>query len=77
LRRHRGVHARAGPYACQWAGWHYSRFFPAVHGYYASIDHEILLGLKQHPDRTGIAMKRRSWGWNDDYLMQVRTGSTR
>ena len=33
--------------------------------------------LKQHPDRTSIAMKRRSCGWNDDYLMQVLTGSTR
>jgi predicted transposase YbfD/YdcC len=32
--------------------------------------------LKQHPDRTSIAMKRRSCGWNDDYLMQVLTGST-
>jgi predicted transposase YbfD/YdcC len=33
--------------------------------------------LKQHPDRTSIAMKRRCCGWNDDYLMQVLTGSTR
>ena len=48
-----------------------------VHGYYASIDHEILLGLKQHPDRTGFAMERRSGGWNDDYLMQVLTESAR
>src|SRR6516225_1730557 len=32
--------------------------------------------LKQHGDRTSIAMKRRSCGWDDDYLMQVLTGST-
>jgi predicted transposase YbfD/YdcC len=32
--------------------------------------------LKQHPDRTSIAMKRRSCGWNEDYLLQVLNGST-
>jgi predicted transposase YbfD/YdcC len=32
--------------------------------------------LKQQPGRDGVAMKRRSCGWSDDYLMQVVTGST-
>ncbi len=32
--------------------------------------------LKQHPGRQSLVMKRRSCGWNDDYLMQVLTGST-
>lgn len=32
--------------------------------------------LKQHPGRQSVAMKRRSCGWSDDYLMQVVTGST-
>ncbi len=27
--------------------------------------------LKQHPDRTSVAMKRRSCGWNEEFLMQV------
>jgi hypothetical protein len=32
--------------------------------------------LKQHPDRASIAMKRRSCGWNEKYLLQVITGAT-
>jgi predicted transposase YbfD/YdcC len=32
--------------------------------------------LKQHPDRTSLAMKRRSCGWNENYLLQVLTGAT-
>ena len=32
--------------------------------------------LKQHPGRQSVAMKRRSCGWSDDYLMQVVIGST-
>jgi predicted transposase YbfD/YdcC len=32
--------------------------------------------LKQHHGRESVAMKRRSCGWSDDYLMQVVTGST-
>jgi predicted transposase YbfD/YdcC len=30
--------------------------------------------LKQHPRRDSIAMKRRSCGWNDDFLLEVLTG---
>jgi predicted transposase YbfD/YdcC len=44
---------------------------------FAWLNRFTLSLLKQHPDRTSIAMKRRSCGWNDDYLMQVLTGSTR
>lgn len=33
--------------------------------------------LKQHPGRQSVAMKRRSCGWSDEYLMQVVIGSTR
>src|SRR3954465_15837662 len=32
--------------------------------------------LRQHPGRQSVAMKRRSCGWSDDYLMQVVIGST-
>ena len=32
--------------------------------------------LKQHPGRQSVAMKRRSCGWSDDFLMQVLIGST-
>lgn len=32
--------------------------------------------LKQHPGRQSVAMKRRSSGWSDDFLMQVVIGST-
>ena len=31
--------------------------------------------LKQHPGRQSVAMKRRSCGWSDDFLMQVAKGS--
>jgi predicted transposase YbfD/YdcC len=31
--------------------------------------------LKQHPGRQSVAMKRRSCGWSDDYLLQVVIGS--
>jgi predicted transposase YbfD/YdcC len=44
---------------------------------FAWLNRFTLSLLKQHPDRTSIAMKRRSCGWNDEYLMKVLTGSTR
>jgi predicted transposase YbfD/YdcC len=43
---------------------------------FAWLNRFTLSLLKQHPDRTSIAMKRRSCGWSDDYLLQVLTGST-
>ncbi len=30
--------------------------------------------LKQHPEKDTIAMKRRSCGWNDDFMLEVLTG---
>jgi predicted transposase YbfD/YdcC len=32
--------------------------------------------LRRHPGRQSVAMKRRSCGWSDDFLMQVVSGST-
>lgn len=32
--------------------------------------------LKQHPGKGSIAMKRRSCGWSDEFLMEVLTGNT-
>jgi predicted transposase YbfD/YdcC len=31
--------------------------------------------LKQHPGRESVAMKRRSCGWSDDFMMEVLTGT--
>jgi predicted transposase YbfD/YdcC len=43
---------------------------------FAWLNRFTLSLLKQHADRTSIVMKRRSCGWNENYLMQVITGST-
>jgi hypothetical protein len=43
---------------------------------FAWLNRFTLSLLKQHPDRTSIAMKRRSRGWDEDYLMQIPTEST-
>jgi predicted transposase YbfD/YdcC len=32
--------------------------------------------LKQHPGRESLAMKRRSCGWSDDFLLEVLIGAT-
>jgi predicted transposase YbfD/YdcC len=32
--------------------------------------------LKQHPGRDSVAMKRRSCGWNENFLLEVLTGAT-
>ena len=32
--------------------------------------------LKQHPCRESVAMKRRSCGWSEEFLMEVLAGST-
>jgi hypothetical protein len=37
----------------------------------------ILSLLKQHPGRDSIVMKRRSCGWNDDFLLEVLRGCPR
>lgn len=43
---------------------------------FAWLNRFVLSLLKQHPGRQSIVMKRRSCGWNDDFLMEVVTGST-
>jgi len=43
---------------------------------FAWLNRFTLSLLKQHPDGQSVAMKRRSCGWSDDFLMQVITGST-
>jgi len=32
--------------------------------------------LKQHPGRDSLAMKRRSCGWSEDFMLEVSTGAT-
>jgi predicted transposase YbfD/YdcC len=43
---------------------------------FAWLNRFTLSLLKQHPDRTSLVMKRRSCGWNDNYLLKVLTGAT-
>lgn len=43
---------------------------------FAWINRLTLSLLKQHPGRESIAMKRRSCGWSDEFLLQVLVGST-
>ena len=42
---------------------------------FAWLNRLTLSLLKQHPGRESVAMKRRSCGWSDGYLMEVITGS--
>jgi len=44
---------------------------------FAWLNRFTLSLLKQHPEKNSIAMKRRSCGWNDDYLLQVLAGQER
>jgi predicted transposase YbfD/YdcC len=43
---------------------------------FAWLNRFTLSLLKQHPDRTSLVMKRRSCGWNNDYLLKVLAGAT-
>lgn len=43
---------------------------------FAWLNRFTLSLLKQHPAKTSLAMKRRSCGWDDNFLMQVLTGQT-
>jgi predicted transposase YbfD/YdcC len=43
---------------------------------FAWLNRFTLSLLKQHPDRKSIAMRRRSCGWDENYLMEVATGKT-
>jgi len=42
---------------------------------FAWLNRLTLSLLKQHPDKDSVAMKRRACGWNDEYMLQVLTGS--
>jgi predicted transposase YbfD/YdcC len=44
---------------------------------FAWLNRFTLSLLKQHPGRDSIVMKRRSCGWNENFLLEVLTGSTR
>jgi predicted transposase YbfD/YdcC len=43
---------------------------------FAWLNRFTLSLLKQHPGRDSVAMKRRSCGWNDKFLLEVLTGAT-
>ena len=43
---------------------------------FAWLNRLTLSLLKQHPGRDSLAMKRRSCGWSDDFLLEVLTGAT-
>ncbi len=43
---------------------------------FAWLNRFALSLLKQHPGRQSLAMKRRSCGWSETFLMEVATGST-
>jgi predicted transposase YbfD/YdcC len=43
---------------------------------FAWLNRWALSLLKQHPGRQSVAMKRRSCGWSDAFLMEAVTGST-
>ncbi len=40
---------------------------------FAWLNRLTLSLLKQHPGRESLAMKRRSCGWSDDFLLEVLT----
>ena len=44
---------------------------------FAWLNRLTLSLLKQHPDKDSVAMKRRACGWNDKYMLQVLTGTSR
>ena len=44
---------------------------------FAWLNRLTLSLLKQHPEKDSVAMKRRACGWNDDYMLQVLTGTGR
>jgi predicted transposase YbfD/YdcC len=43
---------------------------------FAWLNRLTLSLLKQHPGRDSLAMKRRSCGWSDGFLLEVLTGAT-
>ena len=49
---------------------------PQIRENFAWLNRFTLSLLKQHPGKDSIAMKRRGCGWNDNFLLQVFTGTT-
>jgi predicted transposase YbfD/YdcC len=49
---------------------------PQLRQNFAWLNRFTLSLLKQHPGKDSIAMKRRSCGWSDDFLLEVPTGIT-
>ena len=47
-----------------------------VRANFAWLNRFTLSLLKQHPGKDSIVMKRRACGWNDDFLLEVLTGTT-
>jgi len=43
---------------------------------FAWLNRFTLSLLKQHPDNASLVMKRRSCGWNENFLLEVLTGAT-
>jgi predicted transposase YbfD/YdcC len=43
---------------------------------FAWLNRFTLSLLKQHPDRASLVMKRRSCGWNENFLLKVIAGAT-
>lgn len=43
---------------------------------FAWLNRFTLSLLKQHPGRESLVMKRRSCGWNEDFLLEVLVGAT-
>jgi predicted transposase YbfD/YdcC len=46
-----------------------------LRGNFAWLNRLTLSLLKQHPGRESLAMKRRSCGWSDDFLLKVLAGA--
>lgn len=44
---------------------------------FAWLNRLTLSLLKQHPEKDSVAMKRRACGWNEEYMLQVLTGTSR
>jgi predicted transposase YbfD/YdcC len=49
---------------------------PYLRENFAWINRFTLSLLKQHSGRDSLVMKRRSCGWNEDFLLEVLTGAT-
>lgn len=43
---------------------------------FAWLNRFTLSLLKQHPSKHSLVMKRRSCGWNDEFLLEILTGQT-